>query len=126
MSSLQELCEEHFGTSDIYGVLGIDSKASEKEGEFVISLACHFPPIQTLHGALVKFDAFCFSVKNAYRKMSLKIHPDRVEESEKKICTEKFQILGRIHAILSDTEKRSVYDRTGTRLMLCYWVLVVT
>jgi len=49
--------------------------------------------------------------------MSLKIHPDRVEESEKKICTEKFQILGRIHAILSDTEKRSVYDRTGTNLM---------
>jgi len=34
MSSLQELCEEHFGTSDIYGVLGIDSTATEKEGEF--------------------------------------------------------------------------------------------
>lgn len=50
--------------------------------------------------------------------MSLKIHPDRVEESEKKICTEKFQILGRIHAILSDEEKRSVYDRTGTNLII--------
>ncbi|XP_059478658.1 dnaJ homolog subfamily C member 9 [Neocloeon triangulifer] len=83
MSSLKDLCELHFGTTDIYEVLGIDPKASEKE------------------------------VKNAYRKMSLKIHPDRVEESEKKICTEKFQILGKIHTILSDKEKRKVYDRTG-------------
>jgi hypothetical protein len=37
MSSLQELCEEHFGSSDIYGVLGIDSTATEKEGEFIMS-----------------------------------------------------------------------------------------
>lgn len=58
--------------------------------------------------------------------MSLKIHPDRVEESEKKICTEKFQILGRIHAILSDKDKRSVYDRTGTDLIAFHEAAVLT
>ncbi|CAB3365353.1 Hypothetical predicted protein [Cloeon dipterum] len=83
MPTLKDLCEEHFGSRDFYEVLGIKSTASEKE------------------------------VKNAYRKMSLKIHPDRVEEAEKKICTEKFQILGKIHAVLSDEEKRKVYNNSG-------------
>lgn len=41
------------------------------------------------------------------------VHPDRVEESIKIEATEKFKVLGRIHTILSDTEKRKIYDESG-------------
>lgn len=54
-----------------------------------------------------------FTVKKAYHKLSLLVHPDRVEESEKVEATEKFQVLGRIHSILSDNDKRKIYDETG-------------
>lgn len=54
------------------------------------------------------------SVKKAFFKQSLRCHPDRcVEESAKKEATEKFQIISRAYAILSDEEKRKVYDETG-------------
>lgn len=54
-----------------------------------------------------------FPVKKAYHKLSLKVHPDRVSEEEKLEATEKFKVLGGIHAILSDTNKRAVYDESG-------------
>lgn len=41
------------------------------------------------------------------------VHPDRVDESQKEIATEKFKVLGRIHAILQDKDKRKVYDDCG-------------
>ena len=52
-------------------------------------------------------------VKRAYRRLSLKVHPDRVGKKEKKSATCKFQILGKVYSILSDKEKRAVYDETG-------------
>ena len=52
-------------------------------------------------------------MKKAYHKLSLKVHPDRVPESEKEEATEKFKVLGKIHSILSCKEKRSIYDETG-------------
>lgn len=45
--------------------------------------------------------------------MSLKVHPDRVDEGEKLEATEKFKVLGGIHAILSNTNKRALYDESG-------------
>lgn len=51
-------------------------------------------------------------VKKAYHKLSLKVHPDRVKEDEKLEATEKFKVLGSIHAILSDKDKRAIYDET--------------
>ena len=54
-----------------------------------------------------------FSVKKAYYKLSLEVHPDRVEQDEKKIANEKFKVLGKVYSILSDSEKRSIYDETG-------------
>ena len=54
-----------------------------------------------------------FSVKKAYHKLSLLVHPDRVEEDVKIEATEKFKVLGRIHSILSDNDKRKIYDETG-------------
>lgn len=41
------------------------------------------------------------------------MHPDRVEEDIKEEATEKFKVLGRIHSILSDSEKRKIYDESG-------------
>lgn len=54
-----------------------------------------------------------FLVKKAYHKLSLCVHPDRVEEGQKKIATEKFQVLGKIHSILQDKAKRKLYDDFG-------------
>ena len=52
-------------------------------------------------------------VKKAYRRLSLKVHPDRVGKKEKKAATCKFQVLGKVYSILSDKDKRAVYDETG-------------
>ena len=41
------------------------------------------------------------------------MHPDRVDEGVKEEATEKFKVLGKIHSILSDGEKRRIYDETG-------------
>lgn len=41
------------------------------------------------------------------------MHPDRVDESQKEESTEKFKVLGKIHSILSDKNKRAAYDETG-------------
>ncbi|KAL0882493.1 hypothetical protein ABMA27_000960 [Loxostege sticticalis] len=79
---LIELCEKYFNTSNLYEVLELTEKATDKE------------------------------VKKAYHKLSLKVHPDRVDESEKLEATEKFKVLGSIHTILSDKNKRALYDET--------------
>lgn len=42
--------------------------------------------------------------------MSLLVHPDRVEDDQKAIATEKFKALGKIHTILQDGDKRKLYD----------------
>lgn len=56
--------------------------------------------------------SFSFVVKKAYHRLSLKVHPDRVEEDEKLEATEKFKVLGSIHALLTDKDKRAIYDQT--------------
>ena len=59
------------------------------------------------------------SVKRAYHKLSLKVHPDRVHGSkaDKTEATKKFQALGKTYSILSDKEKKAVYDETGKILI---------
>jgi len=83
MASLLELCEKYFGSKDLYKVLKLSKTASDKE------------------------------VRKAYHKLSLIVHPDRVDEKNKLEATEKFKVLGKIHSILSDEERRKVYDDTG-------------
>lgn len=43
----------------------------------------------------------------------MKYHPDKVNEDEKVEATEKFKVISLIHALLSDTDKRKLYDDTG-------------
>ncbi|KAM3967222.1 dnaJ (Hsp40) homolog 10 [Aphomia sociella] len=99
---LLELCKKYFNTTNLYEVLGIPEKSTDKE------------------------------VKKAYHRLSLKVHPDRVEENEKLEATEKFKVLGSIHAILTDENKRATYDETKSvdddeiaeRDWMVYWRLL--
>lgn len=76
-------CEELFGTSDLYKLLGVSKEASEA------------------------------AIKKAYRRLSLLVHPDRAEGAHKEAATRKFQVLSKAHLILSDADKRAAYDDTG-------------
>lgn len=83
MPSTLELCEKFYGTRDVYKLFEVDKDAPEKE------------------------------IKKAYYKLSLKVHPDRVSEEEKQEATEKFKVLSKIHSVLSDKDKRILYNEKG-------------
>ena len=51
-------------------------------------------------------------VKSAYRKAALKWHPDRNPENKKE-AEEKFRQCSDAYGVLSDPQKRAVYDRYG-------------
>ena len=74
-------------SKDYYNILGVDKNASEDD------------------------------IKKAFRKLSLKWHPDKhVNDSEaaKKEAEEKFKDIAEAYGVLSDKEKRDKYDRFGT------------
>ncbi|KAL8608037.1 hypothetical protein ACOMHN_023853 [Nucella lapillus] len=83
LPALLQSCEELFQTTDLYDVLGIRREATPQE------------------------------VKKGYHKVSLSVHPDRVGSEDKGEATVKFQTLGKVYSILSDKEKKAVYDETG-------------
>ncbi len=65
----------------------------------------------------VSKDAKDDEIKKAFRKLSLKWHPDKhVNDSPegKKEAEEKFKEIAEAYGILSDKEKREKYDRFGT------------
>ncbi|KAI0273294.1 DnaJ domain-containing protein [Russula aff. rugulosa BPL654] len=56
-------------------------------------------------------------VRQAYRRESLKTHPDRLfnaSTEEKKAATEKFQAVADAYYVLSDPQRRSDYDRLSS------------
>lgn len=56
-------------------------------------------------------------IKKAYRKLSLKWHPDRHmqdNDKDKKKAEEKFKEISEAYSVLSDKEKRQRYDMFGT------------
>lgn len=61
----------------------------------------------------VHFSPRCLPVKKAYYKLSLQVHPDRVPDEEKDIATEKFKVLSTINSILTDKDKKALYDEQG-------------
>ena len=52
-------------------------------------------------------------IKRAYRQLALKHHPDRVSADQKKEAEEKFKEFSEAYAVLSDPQKRAVYDQQG-------------
>lgn len=50
-------------------------------------------------------------IKKAYRKLAMKYHPDR--NPDNKEAEEKFKEVNEAYEILSDSEKKSMYDRFG-------------
>ncbi|KAK2155752.1 hypothetical protein LSH36_232g02016 [Paralvinella palmiformis] len=83
MSKFLDECSRLYGTRNLYELLSIDKDASDK------------------------------SIKRAYHKLSLEVHPDRVKKENVAEATKKFQILGKVYTVLSDKDKRAVYEETG-------------
>ena len=52
-------------------------------------------------------------INKAYRKLALQNHPDKVPSSDRDKAQERFKEIGRAHEILSDDEKRKLYDLYG-------------
>ncbi len=69
---------------DYYEILGVDRNASEKE------------------------------IKNAYRKLARKWHPDLHSAGEKEKAEEEFKKINEAYEVLSDPEKRKQYDQLGS------------
>jgi len=61
----------------------------------------------------VKKSATLEDVKRAYRELALKYHPDRVPAEQKKEAEEKFKEISEAYAVLSDAQKRALYDQYG-------------
>lgn len=58
-------------------------------------------------------DAALQDIKKKYRTLALKHHPDRVPEEQKKEAEEKFKEISEAYGVLSDPQKRKMYDQYG-------------
>ena len=72
----------NFDSNDYYEVLGVSNTSTDKE------------------------------IKKAYRKLSLKHHPDKNQDDTEK-AEEIFKKINEAYSVLSDKKKRSSYDRFG-------------
>lgn len=52
-------------------------------------------------------------IKKAFKAAARKYHPDLHPESEKAAMTEKFKDVNEAYAVLSDKQKRTIYDQVG-------------
>jgi len=64
----------------------------------------------------VSKDANDDALKKAYKKAAVKFHPDKhasKPDAEKRLAEEKFKDIAEAYEVLSDKDKRAVYDRYG-------------
>lgn len=61
----------------------------------------------------IKKNASADDVKNAYRKLALKYHPDKATPENKMNHEEQFKKISDAYSVLSDPEKRKKYDMFG-------------
>eukprot|EP01094_Clydonella_sp_ATCC50884_P021451 TRINITY_DN4729_c0_g2_i1.p1 TRINITY_DN4729_c0_g2~~TRINITY_DN4729_c0_g2_i1.p1 ORF type:complete len:597 (+),score=268.38 TRINITY_DN4729_c0_g2_i1:204-1994(+) len=60
----------------------------------------------------LRFQATAKNIKDAYRKMVLKHHPDKQSGREEEIEDETFKAIKRAYEVLSDPERRRAFDST--------------
>lgn len=61
----------------------------------------------------VSRDAGKNEIKRAYKRLSIKYHPDKTPEKEREAAKEKFHEVSEAYEVLSDEEKRKLYDQYG-------------
>ncbi len=61
----------------------------------------------------IKKNASLDEIKKAYREAALRHHPDRLPVEQKKEAEEKFKEISESYAVLSDAQKRALYDQYG-------------
>ncbi|VDM11427.1 unnamed protein product [Wuchereria bancrofti] len=76
-----------FGTTDLYEILNLKGSKLKRK------------------------DYSQAEIKRAFFKLSLQFHPDRCSDEVE--TTAKFQILNHAYAVLSDKQKRAIYDEMG-------------
>ena len=61
----------------------------------------------------IKKNASENDIKKAYRKLALKYHPDKAPEDKKEEYEENFKKISEAYSVLSDKNKREMYDKFG-------------
>lgn len=61
----------------------------------------------------LKKTATAKEIKSKYRKLALKYHPDKVRDDEKEEAEKMFVKVSEAYSVLSDEEKRGIYDKYG-------------
>jgi DnaJ family protein A protein 2 len=61
----------------------------------------------------LKKEAADSEIKKAYYKLARENHPDKVSSEDREEATKKFQKIGEAYEVLSDPEKRQIYDQFG-------------
>ncbi len=61
----------------------------------------------------VQKGALLEEIKKAYRTLAMTHHPDRVPHEKKKEAEERFKEISEAYAVLSDSQKRLLYDQHG-------------
>lgn len=103
-----ETCEKYFGTADIYKIFNLSKDSSQSQSEFVnTKIKC------AVLRQFTKMPPFTISVQRAYHLLSLETHPDRVAESGREAATRKFQVLSKLYGVLTNTEKKKLFDEKG-------------
>lgn len=90
-----------FGSRDLYEILQVKRDAPIHDSKKYLVVSFNF---------LFIYHCFYIPVKKSYYKLSLEYHPDRVSNNEKEEASAKFAIIHNAYSVLSDPEKKQLYD----------------
>ncbi|CEH19611.1 Molecular chaperone (DnaJ superfamily) [Ceraceosorus bombacis] len=74
----------------------------------------------------VSRDASAEEIREAWRSMAVLLHPDKQPIALKSQAEARFRAVQRAYEVLSDEEKRAVYDHLGLRALGQSWALTTT